>query len=74
MSKQIIKSTVSSCYFETDVEVYTVVNVINRGYNLEPPTCIHCGHTGEVTYMQDIGDGQCAMCGERQLNPEIWED
>lgn len=46
---------------------YTVHDVLAAGYNLEPLTCLHCQHTGEVTFNQGIGDAHCAMCGEWQL-------
>lgn len=42
---------------------YTTKDVKDKGYNLEPLTCIHCGHTGEITYNQYIGDGICGICG-----------
>lgn len=49
-------------------ETYTTKDVISAGCNLEPLKCVHCGHVGEVTFMQYIGDSQCGMCGEWQNN------
>jgi ribosomal protein S27E len=47
-------------------EFYDVQDVINAGFNLEPMKCRNCGSL-EVTFSQYIGDAQCAMCGEWQL-------
>lgn len=54
-----------------DKKEFTVHDVLERGYNLEPLTCLHCGHEGEVTYHQYIGDAFCEMCGEWQLGKEV---
>jgi transcription elongation factor Elf1 len=51
-------------------KVYTVHDVIKAGYTLEPLKCIHCGHIGEVTFNQYIGDASCGMCGKWQLEDE----
>ena len=45
----------------------TARDVIQAECTLEPMTCIHCGHTGEVTFNQYIGDAHCEWCGEWQL-------
>ncbi|NQS88499.1 hypothetical protein HQ584_01735 [Patescibacteria group bacterium] len=50
---------------------YDIQDVINAGYNLTPLKCRHCGHIGEVIFLQYIGDGQCSMCGEWQLEKEV---
>lgn len=47
---------------------YTVKDVIRAGYTLDPLKCIKCGHVGEVTFLQYVGDGQCGVCGEWQLD------
>ncbi len=44
---------------------YTVKDIKEAGFNLEPVNCIHCGST-EVTYHQYIGDGYCPECGKWQ--------
>jgi hypothetical protein len=49
---------------------YTVHDVIRAGCNLEPLECLHCGHVGEVTFNQFVGDAYCGWCGQWQLNPE----
>lgn len=49
---------------------YTLHDVIQAGCTFEPLECLHCGHVGEVTFNQQIGDGHCAWCGQWQLNPE----
>jgi len=46
---------------------YTIQDIINAEFNLEPLTCVHCHHVGEVTFLQYVGDGQCGMCGKWQL-------
>jgi len=46
---------------------FTIHDILDRGYNLEPLKCIHCGHVGEVVFLQYIGDGACQMCGRWQL-------
>ena len=48
-------------------EFYDVQDVINAECTLEPIKCRNCGSL-EVTFNQYIGDAQCAMCGEWQLN------
>lgn len=53
-----------------DRKFYTVQDVINAEINLEPLRCIHCGHVGEVTFHQYLGDGYCAMCGRWQLETD----
>ena len=50
-------------------QTYTVHDVIARGYNLEPLTCLYCD-SKETTFYQYIGDAHCGDCGEWQLNPE----
>jgi hypothetical protein len=49
-------------------EVYTVQDIIDRGYNLTPLKCVHCGHVGEVVFLEAIGDGLCEMCGKYQID------
>jgi hypothetical protein len=49
-------------------EVYTVQDILDRGYNLTPLKCVHCGHVGEVVFLQYIGDGLCEMCGKYQID------
>jgi len=49
---------------------FTVHDVIKAGHTLEPLECLHCGHVGEVTFNQAIGDAHCAQCGQWQLHPE----
>ena len=51
-----------------DKEYYDVQDVINAGFNLEPLKCRHCGHIGETTFHQYIGDALCEMCGQWQLD------
>ena len=45
---------------------YTAQDVIAAEHSLEPLKCIHCGHIGEVTFLQYVGDGQCGICGKWQ--------
>jgi hypothetical protein len=45
--------------------LYTVADVQAAHITLEPLLCIFCG-AQEVTYLQYIGDGQCATCGKWQ--------
>ena len=52
-------------------ECYDIQEVIDREYNLEPLKCRHCGHIGEVTFYQYVGDAHCAVCGRWQLEPSI---
>lgn len=56
-----------------DRKSYTVQDVINAECTLEPLRCIHCGHVGEVTFFQYLGDGHCAMCGKWQIEEEADE-
>jgi DNA-directed RNA polymerase subunit RPC12/RpoP len=49
------------------MKTYTVEDVIKAGYNLEPIKCKYCGSL-EVTFLQYVGDAQCAGCGEWQLD------
>lgn len=44
----------------------TVSDTIAAEIDLEPLTCIHCKKTGNVTFMQSVGDAHCADCGEWQ--------
>lgn len=48
-------------------KTYTVQDIIDAEYTLEPLKCVHCGYVGEVTFLQYVGDGQCGICGEWQL-------
>ena len=52
-------------------EFYDVQDVVNAEFNLEPLKCRHCGHIGETTFHQYVGDALCEMCGKWQLNPEV---
>ena len=45
---------------------YTIHDVLDAGYNLTPLVCLDCG-SHEVTYLQYVGDAQCAECGKWQL-------
>lgn len=54
---------------------FTVYDVINANYSLEPLVCLHCGST-EVVFLFGIGDAVCQECGLWQLdlgneNPDI---
>jgi len=51
-------------------ESYTIEDIINAGCNLEPVKCIHCGHIGEVVFLQYVGDAICEICGKWQLEDE----
>ena len=42
---------------------YTVQQAIDAECTLEPIKCEHCGHVGEVSYNQVVGDYHCAVCG-----------
>jgi hypothetical protein len=50
-----------------DKKYYTVKDVIRAGHNLEPLKCLYCGHIGEVTFYQYMGDAYYEMCGKWQL-------
>lgn len=50
-------------------DFHTVHDIIDRGYNLEPIHCVHCGST-EVTFNQQIGDGSCGECGKWQISED----
>jgi len=45
---------------------YTIHDILNAGYNLEPLTCLFCG-SHEVTFLQYVGDASCGDCGRWQL-------
>jgi len=47
---------------------YTVHDVLNAGYTLEPMVCLKCGQVGYVTFSQYVGDAYCEQCGEWQLD------
>jgi hypothetical protein len=47
------------------MHIYTIADVQAAHITLEPLTCTFCG-SQEVTYLQYIGDGQCATCGRWQ--------
>jgi hypothetical protein len=51
------------------MNLYTVADVHAARITLEPLICIFCG-SQEVTYLQYIGDGQCARCGEWQSSDD----
>jgi recombinational DNA repair protein (RecF pathway) len=53
-----------------DKKYYTVKDVKQAGYNLEPLRCRHCGKVGNVVYMQYIGDAQCENCGKWDSEPK----
>jgi hypothetical protein len=44
---------------------FTVVDIYEAEFNLEPLICTFCG-SQEVTFYQYIGDAHCAECGEWQ--------
>jgi len=44
---------------------FTVKDVQECGYTLEPLHCVYCG-SNEVVYHQYIGNGYCEGCGEWQ--------
>src|SRR3989442_4500513 len=54
----------------TTMTLYTVADVQAAEFTLEPLTCIFCG-SQEVTYLQYIGDGQCATCGCQRLRRNV---
>lgn len=45
---------------------FSVHDVLEAGYNLEPLKCLHCG-SFEVTFNQYVEDAHCADCGKWQL-------
>ena len=47
------------------MDTYTVIDVKAAAITLEPLLCLCCG-SQEVTYLQYLGDGQYACCGEWQ--------
>lgn len=53
-------------------DVYTVHDVLQAGYNLEPLQCVHCNSL-EVEFDQYIGDGYCQDCGQWQLSQADYE-
>ena len=46
-------------------DIYTVYDVLEAGYNLEPLICLNCG-SDEVTYADIVSDAHCAHCGAWQ--------
>ena len=51
---------------EKSKKAYSVEDVQEAGYTLEPIKCKFCGSL-EVSYHQYIGDGYCNECGKWQL-------
>jgi hypothetical protein len=49
------------------MKTYNIQDVINAEFTLEPLQCSFCGSL-EVTYLQYVGDAQCAICGEWQTD------
>lgn len=49
------------------VKGYTVIDVLNAGYTLEPMVCLKCG-SNEVTHNQYMCDAYCAECGTWQID------
>ncbi len=49
-----------------ETEYFTVEQAKIARCTLEPIKCNHCGHIGETTYNQGIGDFHCAVCGKWQ--------
>lgn len=47
-------------------ETYTVYDVLQAEYTLEPLRCLFCGSTC-VVFNQYIGDAYCEECGRWQL-------
>ena len=47
---------------------YTIHDVLNAGYTLEPMVCLKCGQVGYVIFVQYIGDAYCEYCGKWQLD------
>lgn len=45
---------------------YTIEQAKTAECTLEPIKCCHCGHIGETTYNQAVGDYYCAVCGKWQ--------
>ena len=45
---------------------HTIFDVIEAQCTLEPIVCVHCGST-EVTFNQQLVNGQCADCGKDQI-------
>jgi len=58
----------------THKTVFTVDDILQAGFMLEPVTCKHCSED-TVVYEQYQEDGCCEMCGKWQVNlkPKIWE-
>ncbi len=46
---------------------YTVKDIMEAGYNLEPLYCVFCGKTGHLSYDQYLEDGLCEYCGKWQI-------
>lgn len=55
---------------DLEKEVFTVHDIIEAGFNLEPLKCLHCNHVGEVIWDQYVVDGYCQSCGRWQLEDE----
>ena len=47
---------------------YTIYDIKNAGYNLEPLICLACGDKDNVIYNNGIGDAVCECCGAWQLD------
>lgn len=45
---------------------YTVYNMLDAGFTLEPAECLRCGVVGETTWNQLLKDAYCAVCGTHQ--------
>src|SRR5437899_2528932 len=60
-----VRQSASPVGIHIPMTLYTVADVQAAHITLEPLICIFCG-SQEITYLQYIGDGQCARCGKWQ--------
>jgi hypothetical protein len=50
------------------IMAFTVEDVLEAGFTLEPIICKHCKSIGNVVFHQYIGDGYCEKCGKWQID------
>ena len=50
-------------------ETFTVEDVLEAGFTLEPLICKYCG-SRYVIFNQGVGDAYCEECGKWQLEEE----
>jgi DNA-directed RNA polymerase subunit RPC12/RpoP len=50
-----------------DKKVFTVLDIQECGYNLEPLKCLYCGRIGFISHIPKLNNWMCEYCGQWQI-------